>query len=158
MGLFTKIVHPTDFSSASDAALDLALELAKEHGAEIVLLHVIDEPHLLQEEERAAERQKEAEGRLLDLRGRCDGISCSCAVEIGPAAQTIVWFAWEHGADLIVMGTHGATGFKHTYIGSVAEKVIRHTRCPVLVVRPPAPGEPPPERPEFGYRYPDWFM
>ncbi len=158
MELFKRIVHPTDFSSASDAALELALTLTNEYDGELILLHVLDDPHLSEEEDRCTAAKKQAMARLEELQRRCDGVRCRFAVEVGPAAQTIVWYAWTENADLIVMGTHGATGLKHTYIGSVAEKVIRRARCPVLVIRPSSPNEPPPERPEFGYTYPEWFM
>jgi nucleotide-binding universal stress UspA family protein len=60
---------------------------------------------------------------------------CEVQVVTGDPADVIVHFAQERGADLIVMGSHGHTGLRHLLLGSVAEKVLRHAPCPVLIVR-----------------------
>lgn len=62
-------------------------------------------------------------------------IACRHHLLHGDPATQIVQFAEDEGVDLIVMGTHGRTGLKHLLMGSVAEHVLRHARCPVLVVR-----------------------
>jgi nucleotide-binding universal stress UspA family protein len=80
---------------------------------------------------------KEAESRLLDCLKSIEksGVQATGEVLIGGPFQTIVDQALTSGVDLIVTGTHGGTGITHLLIGSVAERVIRHASCPVLVVR-----------------------
>ena len=143
----TRILVPTDFSPPSAAALIAAKELATRFGASIHLLHVLDDPYatasfaaevygyippgLKESWQRAAEKQMltvfpEAE------RGP---FRATTAVACGSAARTIVEYADQNGFDLIVMGTHGRGGVAHLLLGSVAERVVRTARCPVLTVR-----------------------
>jgi nucleotide-binding universal stress UspA family protein len=84
-----------------------------------------------------AEHQMKAfRGELASAGVKIDGAE----LESGDAARTIVELADSGGFDLIVMGTHGRTGIGHLLMGSVAEKVVRRARCPVLTVRPPSTG------------------
>jgi len=158
VALFQRILHPTDFSSASLAAFERAIELAEHHGADLLLLHVVDDPFLVETSGLKRDAATRIERQLHELRQRC---RCGCealAIEIGPPAETIVWYAWQQKCDLIVMGTHGRTGMTHAYLGSIAERVIRRAMCPVFVVRPVAPDEPPPEKPELTYAPPRMFI
>ncbi len=143
-----KILLCTDFSDNSLPARNLALEYAKAFGAEIVVLHVIDS---------WASFPAYSENMPLDMRvvvknleesakGNLDAVADECKLVIGQVqtrarvgvpAEEIVEFAKEENTDLIVMGTHGWTGFKHMLLGSVAEKVLRMAAGPVLVVRSP---------------------
>ena len=144
-----KIVCPTDFSAASEKALIEALELIRRFQAELVLVYVLpvlppapSNPNFafsVPEYERAL--HVDAERRLTalaaDLSGK--GVQVRTAVGHGDAGAEIVRVASEENADLIVIATHGVTGWRHAMFGSVAEKVVRTARRPVLTI--PAPQE-----------------
>jgi nucleotide-binding universal stress UspA family protein len=146
-GRFSRILVPTDFSPASDAALVTAKDVAERFGASIHLLHVLEDPYstaafatevygYLPPGLRES-WQRDAEQRLATLlppgeRIRYGG---STTVTFGSPARTIIEHAAETGSDLIVMGTHGRGGMAHLLLGSVAERVVRTARCPVLTVR-----------------------
>jgi universal stress protein A len=146
-GRFTRILVPTDFSAPSDAALATAKEVAERYRASIHLLHVLEDPYstaafatevygYLPPGLRES-WQRDAEQRLAALlppaeRTRYGG---SITVTFGSPARTIIEHAAETGSDLIVMGTHGRGGMAHLLLGSVAERVVRTARCPVLTVR-----------------------
>jgi universal stress protein A len=140
-----KILAPTDFSPASEKALKYALRFAEELGSEIVLLHILEQagmpltfeglsiPAPVAETESAG-----AEQSLKALAARARGrgvIRVTTAFRGGFASHEIVEAAKELDVDLIVMATHGYTGWKHFCIGSTAERVVRAAPCPVLVVR-----------------------
>jgi nucleotide-binding universal stress UspA family protein len=142
-----KIVCPTDFSDASQKALAGALELAREFTAELVLVNVIpvlppapSDPNIVfavPEYERAL--HVDAERRLKELAAALTGkgVAVRTAVGHGDAGAEIVRIAGDEHADLIVIATHGMTGWRHAMFGSVAEKVVRLAHRPVLTV--PAP-------------------
>jgi nucleotide-binding universal stress UspA family protein len=140
---------PTDFSPASDAALDYARALAGQMGASIELVHVFDDPFAsgafvgdgtvmmpvnlrqsldLWAREQLASRHEKHVGSLP---------GSSTALLMGSPARSIVEHAGEIRADLIVIGTHGRTGLSHLLLGSVAERVVRTATCPVLTTRAP---------------------
>lgn len=144
MGHFRKILVPLDFSSHSDAALALAIELAREHGAELHLVHAYELPAAVTMAYGVAIPQAVWDGvqeaavaRLEDGRKRAEaaGVSVSTHLATAPAADAIANAAETFGADLIVMGTRGLTGLKHVLLGSVAERTIRNAKCPVLTVK-----------------------
>jgi nucleotide-binding universal stress UspA family protein len=142
----TRILVPTDFSETSDAALTYARQLADALGASLHLVHVFDDPYgdalvaevsaSVYESMRASAitaARRELMRRLpAEDRQRFRG---SSAMITGVAANAIVQYAADHSMDLIVMGTHGRTGFAHLLIGSVAEQVVRTAHSPVLTVR-----------------------
>ncbi len=139
-----KILCPTDFSETSEKALEYAIFLATAHSAELVLLHVVD--HLqgfdhyeilaLTPMEIAQKMEKRANENLDDLVNRAQGtVAVHKAVRNGKTSVEICEAAREEQADVIVIGSHGRTGLSHVLIGSVAETVVRHADCPVLVVR-----------------------
>ncbi len=139
-----KILCPTDFSDTSEKAFEYAIFLATAHKAELVLLHVVD--HLqgfdhyeilaLTPMEIAQKLEKRAEEHLDDLMNRAkDSVAVEKAVRNGKTSVEICEAAREAQADVIVIGSHGRTGLSHVLIGSVAETVVRHADCPVLVVR-----------------------
>lgn len=145
-----RILVPTDFSRASLKAVDYAADLAASVGAEIVLLYVEDTnyalPELIYDGPAAArvmeEAHRAAQHQLAELgeRQRKSGIKVHVLLRVGPAAATILRAAEKLRADWIVVGTHGRTGRGHTLLGSVAERVIQGTSCPVITVpsrRPP---------------------
>jgi nucleotide-binding universal stress UspA family protein len=144
VGRFRKILVPLDFSAHSDAALGLAIELAREHGAEIHLVHAYELPAAVTMAYGVAIPQavwdgvqEAAAGRLEEGRKRAEaaGLRATTHLATAPAADAIANAAETFGADLIVMGTRGLTGLKHVLLGSVAERTIRSARCPVLTVK-----------------------
>ncbi len=142
-----KVLFPTDFSEASEAAWGFALSLAQEFGAEVALLHVVPEPPRLAEayemgftpERFLKAATEEAQRLLADMQAKAADwkVTLIPRVRQGVEFREIIAAAREEGADLIVMGTHGRTGLAHALIGSVAEKVVRKAPCPVLTVRHP---------------------
>jgi nucleotide-binding universal stress UspA family protein len=143
-----RICCPIDFSDASRAAMEVAADLARRHGADLVLLHaypipgytfpdgsVVASPRMMQELADQAERHLE------DWRAAAEALVGAARVTthkaIGEPAAEIVSYAGASGIDLLVVGTHGRTGLEHALMGSVAERVVRRARCPVLTVRPP---------------------
>jgi nucleotide-binding universal stress UspA family protein len=147
---FERILAATDFSAPGDAAVREAFELARQGGARLDLLHVIahdpvpnplyahyevDDARL--PEEHARLRQQLA-GRLADLApdaARGASLTVTTHVREGAPTGVILALADECGADLLVVGTHGHDGLEHLILGSVAERLVRHAHCSVLVVR-----------------------
>ena len=150
------IVSPIDFSTHSDDALTTAADLASRFGSELCLGHVVPAiPDLPSPEtifvegkfEQALHADAEKQlGQMAEEFAR-RGIATKCV--LGTANDTgmeILRLAEENHADLIVIATHGMTGWRRIAFGSVAEAVVREATCPVLVlrVRPPsAPGHTP---------------
>ena len=138
-GAIRVIVHPTDFSVNSQAALWVARGLARDHAARLILLHVAS-LEFLTDGTPAAIVDPHAERLELErLRKRVDGPDLKYPVETvmerGYAAPDIIDTADELNCDLIVMGTHGRTGLGRLLMGSVAENVLSKANCPVLVVK-----------------------
>jgi nucleotide-binding universal stress UspA family protein len=144
-----RILCPVDFSEASRHALEHALVLAKWYEAPITALHVIYAPRFQPPIFVAGfadsgapvppdykEREKDLQAWLEPARQL--GVEIEAVVEPGLAASRILEYAPLRQADLIVMGTHGLSGFERFMLGSVAEKVIRKAACPVLTVPPAA--------------------
>jgi nucleotide-binding universal stress UspA family protein len=139
-----KILVPIDFSKASGSALPWANSLAESFNAELILLHVVEEfpiDYILGRglmNEMIARLMKQAEA---GLNGMAENLSktsltdVSTAVRYGKPFKEICRVAKSLGADLIALTTHGYTGLKHFYLGSTAERVVRHASGPVLVVR-----------------------
>jgi nucleotide-binding universal stress UspA family protein len=141
-----RILVPTDFSEASQAAVRYALDLARMLGARVTLLHAyawpvypaspdgaafIPSPSALAELVRAAEADmRELVGRLAEA-----GVVLDSRTVAGPAPDAILKMARDEAFDLIVMGTHGRTGLRHLLLGSVAERVVRAAGAPVLTIR-----------------------
>jgi universal stress protein A len=139
-----KILVPTDFSPASKKSLSYALRFAQRPNSEITLLHVLEpETPLILAGWRAApgfsEQEladaEEALRALADSAKTAGGAVAKSILRTGIATQEIVDAAKELDVDLIVIATHGFTGWKHFAIGSTAERVARAAPCPVLVVR-----------------------
>ena len=133
-----KIICPTDFSDASRQALDSAAELAERFQAEVCMVHVLPvqprdlAPQVDAEDVRAAvEREMRSFAEPLSRKG----IRIEVVLGEGDAATEIVRIASDEHADLIVIATHGTTGWRHLAFGSVTEKVVRLAACPVLTIR-----------------------
>jgi len=143
------ILVPHDFSSSANHAVAIARDEAKLHGAQLLLLHVIDLPGQLKPDTVIVPDATgapinikdyavaQAEQHLADLAARIDkdGVTAKTFIRIGKPEDEIVKFAAEHGVDLIAMGTHGRTGLAHMLVGSVAERVVRASTVPVLTIR-----------------------
>jgi universal stress protein A len=132
-----RILCPIDFSEFNEVTNQYASVLASASGAEIVYLHVSipDIPYgttvyvdLEQDEVRCRQQ-------LETIKPTIEGIPASHVVEFGTPANQIVTYAKENDIDLIVMGTHGRTGFRRALMGSVAEVVVRKAECPVLALK-----------------------
>lgn len=137
------ILAPVDFSERSLKALDIAVSLARQFGAEIILLHVKDTIIPPTRYESASIRRLRREVWLDGKRQLAalaskrvkPRVSVRHHVAQGSPYAVIVEFAAKSRADLIVMASEGRTGLRRVLIGSVAERVVRHAGCPVLIVR-----------------------
>jgi len=148
-----KILVTTDLSKASLGAVETAKTIAKSNGAEVVLLCVVEDPSqaamayaldfpvlpdpqvqrdLLQRLQR--ELQSIARSAFGDVPVQTEVLEAT-----GPVHSAVLNFAKDHQIELIVIATHGRTGVKHLLIGSVTERLVRESHCPVLVV-PADPG------------------
>lgn len=142
-----RILLPTDFSEHSKAAEKAACNLADQYGAELHVLHVLQDfllsvpqtaaallvpPQSLEDEVTGAEQEIQQVPPSIWTIGK----NVVRAVRIGSIYDSIVQYATENAIDLIVLGTHGRTGLRHVLLGSVAERVVQHAPCSVLVVRP----------------------
>lgn len=140
-----KILCPLDFSENSEHALLYARAFAQAHGAELLLLHVVELPvsYLAPDvvlPADAVDRLKESCVQNLTAiteAVRRDLPRTDWLVAEGNPFPRIIEMARKHEVDLIVMGTHGRTGLAHALLGSVAEKVVRKAPCPVLTVKHP---------------------
>jgi nucleotide-binding universal stress UspA family protein len=139
------ILYPTDFSEHSDYAFQLACSLARDYGACLFVLHVLERPLLAytgvmtappspppSAEERQAVQEKLHRIEPPDPTTRVEHL-----LEEGDPATAILQVAQERKCDLIVLGTHGRGGLGRLLMGSVAEQVVRKASCPVLTVRTP---------------------
>jgi nucleotide-binding universal stress UspA family protein len=143
-----RILVPVDFSESARKVLDYGLDIARDRGAEVVLLHVVGlpvapfdpgygvaaDPRLLDD------LRTEGEKALADLAAKAaagagKGVPLRTKIVSGAPSREIVREAREGGFDLVVIGTHGRTGLKHVFLGSVAENVVRLSPCPVVTVR-----------------------
>jgi universal stress protein A len=144
MTTFKNILCAVDFSACSRDALAVASDLAARSGASLTLVHVWEPPMYISSEMPAS-------GDLVRMivddadRAMAEYVATAKAVGVQVVrSQIINGIAWNEivkfveanpALDLVVMGTHGRTGLKHVLVGSVAEKVVRHARCAVLVIR-----------------------
>lgn len=137
-----RILAPTDRSAFSEKAVAYARNLAKQFGAELHVLRVMDdaEKALAQVPITGVidpENHDDYNRWLAELVGEAGDVRRVEAVQVGTnIAETVVRYARHNGIDLIVMATHGRTGLTHLLMGSVAEKVVRTAPCPVLTMRP----------------------
>jgi universal stress protein A len=135
-----RILVPVDFSDDSRKTVDRAVAIAKQFDSEIILVHVIEAivyptdwmfPLMTSD---TKEDRTFLETKLKALAAKHD-IKVKVLITVGRAWEEIVNIAKKSKATLIVTGTHGLSGIKHALLGSVAEKVVRHAPCPVLVLK-----------------------
>ena len=151
---FRRLLVTTDFSETSYVALPVAVELASHFDAELLLVHVlpVDTPSpwdvppyadfgvaSLPVHEYESQVRAEVERRLGQVAVRhAQGARVRSVISRGDPAAEVGRIASEEAADLIVLATHGWTGWRHLVFGSVAEKILREAPCPVLSVRAPS--------------------
>jgi universal stress protein A len=144
-----RILLPTDFSGCANYALPYAAAIARAVDATVICVNVVEPivpavgytgmaeampiAEMSEQMEDSAERELPDVMRCEDLRG----LRVEEVIGHGDAAAEIVRVADEQDVDLIVISSHGRTGLGRIIFGSTAEAVVRHARCPVLVVKPP---------------------
>jgi len=142
----SRILLPTDFSKYSGEATKYACALAEQFDATLHLLHVVPNQDIMMFDfgislemaerlDHIRQAAQESLGKLLDAEW-AEGRTVVEAVEVGVTFVEILQYAKREEIDLIVIGTHGRTGLAHALMGSVAERVVRKSPCPVLTVRP----------------------
>jgi nucleotide-binding universal stress UspA family protein len=146
--IIRSILLPTDFSRCAESALPYATDLARQMRARLVCLHVVEttmppvgyaavaEPLPALDIGGQLEDSAARELPKLGAREECAGLEVEEVLARGDAAGEIVRVARERDIDLIVISSHGRTGFGRMIFGSTAESVVRHAHCPVLVVKP----------------------
>lgn len=138
--VWRKVLVPTDFSDGSRAAAVAAAEMHRLNALEVVLLHVAEPAYQglrVQTGDLHEQMRTEAEKTLQKLAAELfpHATTVRVVVKDGRPAETICQTAKEEQVDAILIPTHGHSGLKHALLGSVAEKVVRHAPCHVLVVR-----------------------
>ncbi len=139
--LIKKVLVLTDGSQNSRSALRYAVEICRNFGASLHLLSVIEDmPSYATLEvgsEFISKVQEAIKSEVVSCAGYCEtsGITCDGEIRHGVPYEEIINYAKEIDVDLIVMATHGHSGLSHILLGSVAEKVMRHAPCPVMVTR-----------------------
>ncbi len=147
--MFQHILVPTDGTSFCDKAMNQAIDLAIERDADVVALRVV--PHFatnfydgviaFSPEDIASEEARcvgAAEDTLQPIvkRARASGVRLTTAVAVADGvADAIIAAAAQHGSDLIVMASHGRSGFSRLLVGSDTDQVLAHSKVPVLVIR-----------------------
>lgn len=137
-----RVLFPTDFSDCANQALKRAIAITEDFDAELYILHVVDDSII------TTHVQKEREIILKDLRNHAleqmkQGLPAELlqnfetigAVKRGEPGKAIAAYAETHECDLIVMGSHGRSGLGRMLLGSVTDKVVRLSKCPVMVER-----------------------
>ena len=141
-----RIIHPSDFSSASGAAFRKAIEMAKADRAELMIVNVIApivpiagdgylSPKMYEDLRASAVGWSRKQLQKLVAKAKQGRVRAKAFILEGPAPEQIIRFAKSKRADMVVMGTHGRSGFKKLLLGSVAGRVVAGATCPVMTVR-----------------------
>ena len=149
--MIARILVATDFSPASEPALERALEVAIATHAEVTLMNAWSAPGYVSPDgapgvpdaTEIAKRKNESSDAIEALRARLarPGIRLVARSVEGPPSETVAQLAADEGFDLVVIGTHGRTGIRRFLLGSVAERIVRIAHTPVMTVHaaPPVP-------------------
>ena len=141
--VFSRILVPTDGSEYTKSAIVKAVEMAKVTGSSITALYVLDQTVFVNMPLDAAVTntytllRKEGESAVAFVKELCEQEGIECDVKIGEGSPVKYIVESSKDFDLIVMGTLGRTGFSKLMMGSVAERVVRYSNCPVMVIRAP---------------------
>ena len=139
-----RILVPTDFSQHAEYALRVAAQIARENNSEIVLLHMLELPHQASDAMGSGSDipeimffKNQAITKLEELMDAdyLEGINVSEVIQFEKAFEGIIAVSKKNNIDFIVMGSHGASGFREMFIGSNTEKVVRSSDVPVLVIK-----------------------
>lgn len=139
-----RILVPTDFSDHAEDALKAAAQIAKKNNSEIIILHTLELPSQMNDAITGGISipetmlfMKKANEMLSKITEKpyLDGLTITEMVKLDRPAEGIAKVSNEHEIDLIVMGSHGSSGFEELLIGSNTEKVVRHSEIPVLVIK-----------------------
>ncbi len=147
--MMKKILVPTDFSPLASYATDVAIQMASQSGAEVILLHVVEMPgtsfsitgQVVDNSDfdvytlKLIAKTKENLTKI--VRDSNDNVSMFSNIKVGNAFKAIAQVISEQQVDLVVMGSHGSDGWEETFVGSNAEKVVRRANCPVMVIKGP---------------------
>lgn len=136
------ILHPTDFSEQSEFAFQLACALAHDYRARLIVLHVAVQPMIIAGDGIPMlppdQDMNSLRCELEKIRPDKHDVKIERLIFKGDAATEIIKFGKESNCDIIVLGTHGRSGFTRFLMGSVAEEVIRNSTCPVVTIKAPA--------------------
>jgi nucleotide-binding universal stress UspA family protein len=146
MSRIRRILHPTDFSKASAAAYKRAVEMAKANRAELLLVHVLApaipmmadgylSPKVYEDMEHASRAYGQKHLAALVRKAKQAGVRVKGLLLEGIPHERVAGAARSKKADLLVIGTHGRTGFAKLFLGSVASRILAVAPCPVLTVR-----------------------
>ncbi len=143
---WNKVLCPIDFSEPARAAMKVAVDICRQFDSELTLFHsyelpgytlpegsVVASPKMLQDLADQAETHLAEWKKIAEEKG---ATRVQTIKGIGDPALEVVELAREGGYEVIVLGTHGRTGIRHALLGSIAERVVRHARCPVLTIHP----------------------
>ncbi|HEV8717132.1 MAG TPA: universal stress protein [Candidatus Binatia bacterium] len=144
------ILVPSDFSDYAEYAFTWALEMAEKWDAKVVVLNAApmfshlaypESVYMVDLAKMEAELIADADKKLREFVAKqgTSTVPVETRAVLGDPFWEICKAAEQEPADLIVMGSHGRTGLAHVLLGSVAERVVRHASCPVLVARLPRP-------------------
>ena len=140
---FKRILCATDLSDFSNLAVIQAIGMAREFGAQLFICHVIDLPMVSMHGAAFVYPDNQIEEMKTSAMGQIKGLvtdselNWEAMVETGPVSSTLCRLAVEKQADLTIVSTHGRTGLKRLFLGSVTERLLRTIACPLLVVTPP---------------------
>ena len=146
MSRIRRILHPTDFSKASSAAYKRAVDMAKANRAELLLVHVLApaipmmadgylSPKVYEDMESASRAYGQKHLAALVRKAKQAGVRVKGLLLEGIPHERVAGAARSKKADLLVIGTHGRTGFAKLFLGSVASRILAVAPCPVLTVR-----------------------
>lgn len=146
MSRIRRILHPTDFSTASLAAYKRAVDMAKANRAELLLVHVLApaipmmadgylSPKVYEDMESASRAYGQKHLAALVRKAKQAGVRVKGLLLEGIPHERVAGAARSKKADLLVIGTHGRTGFAKLFLGSVASRILAVAPCPVLTVR-----------------------
>ena len=141
-----KILVPCDFSKPAINAFKFALDIAERSGGTVILVHVIELPVMhdtvlmpvLSFEEQLLKELKEkavAQFKKIIEKNKRERVKIFFHVEFGPISRRLLEMIVAQSADVVIMGSHGASGLREYFIGSIAEKIIRKSLCPYLLLK-----------------------